>query len=129
MMVELEELVLLDLLVLLELWLKEKRCLDLQDLLVLMGPLECLEIQVLKEKWELEEIWDLGDLLVKMDFKDLLDCRANREELETLVNQVYKVRRETQALVGKWDLLAFKELPDFQDSQASREFLVYQGTR
>ena len=129
MMVVLEELVLLDLLVLLELWLKEKRCLDLLDLLVLMGPLECLGIQVLKEKWELEEIWDLGDLLVKMDFKGHLDCRANREELETLVNQVYKVRRETQALVGKWDLLAFKELLDFQDSQASREFLVCQGTR
>lgn len=124
-----EELVLLDLLVLLELWLKEKRCLDLLDLLVLMGPLECLGIQVLKEKWELEEIWVLGDLLVKMDFKGHLDCRANREELETLVNQVCKVRRETQALVGKWDLLAFKELLDFQDSQVSREFLVCLGTR
>ena len=94
-----------------------------------MEPLECLEILDLKEKWELEEIWDPGDLLVKMVFKDHLDCRASRAELEILVNQVYKVRKETQALVGKWDLLAFKELLDSLDNQDSREYLVCQVTR
>lgn len=129
MMVELEELVPVDLLVLLEQWWKAKRCLDLLGQQDLMEPLECLGILDLKEKWEREEIWDPGDLLVKMVFKGHLDCRASRAELEILVNQVYKVRRETLALVGKWDLLAFKELLDFQASQASKEFLVCQGTR
>ena len=80
MMAEWEELALLDPLVLLVQWLKEKRCLDLLDLLVLMGHLEFLEILDLKEKWELEETWDQGDPPVKTDFKGHLDYRASRAE-------------------------------------------------
>merc|ERR1712198_253627 len=41
---------------LLELWLKVRKCLDLQDLLDWMEHRVCLEILVQKEKWELEEI-------------------------------------------------------------------------
>jgi len=41
---------------LLELWLKVRKCLDLQDLLDWMEHQVCLEILVQKEKWELEEI-------------------------------------------------------------------------
>lgn len=80
MMVELEELVPVDLLVLLEQWWKAKRCLDLLGQQDLMEPLECLGILDLKEKWEQEEIWDRGDLLVKMVFKGHLDCRESRAE-------------------------------------------------
>ena len=80
MMAEWEELALLDPLVLLVQWLKEKRCWDLLDLLVLMGHLECLEILDLKEKWEPEETWDQGDPPVKTDFKGHLDYRASRAE-------------------------------------------------
>jgi len=80
MMAEWEELALLDPLVLLVQWLKEKRCWDLLDLLVLMVHLECLEILDLKEKWEPEETWDQGDPPVKTDFKGHLDFRASRAE-------------------------------------------------
>lgn len=41
---------------LLELWLKVRKCLDLQDLLDWMEHQVCLEILVQKEKWEQEEI-------------------------------------------------------------------------
>jgi len=41
---------------LLELWLKVRKCLDLQDLLDWTEHQVCLEILVPKEKWEQEEI-------------------------------------------------------------------------
>ena len=110
-------------------WWRERRCLDLLDLQVWMGPLECQAILDLKEKWELEETWVPEGLLVKMDFRDRLDFKASRAEWEMLASQAYKVRRETLVLLGKWDLRASRELLDFLDSQVNREFLVCQEIR
>jgi len=129
MTVELEELVLLDLLVHLEQWLKEKRFQDPLVLLVLMEPQECLEIPELKVKWEQEETWDPGGLRVKMVYRDHPVCKESRADLEMLGSQVCKVRRETQDLVEKWDLLGFKEHLDCLDNQGSREYLACQETR
>ena len=84
--------------------------------------LECL---VQREKWEQEEIWVLGALLVRMVFKVLLVLKERKEELEMLESQDNKDKRETQDLLVKWVHLESKEHLVYLDSLDNRVFQVY----
>jgi len=124
-MVDWERLVLQVHQVLLELWWRVRKSLDLLDLMVWMEHLVFLDYLEQREKWELEETWVPEVLLEKMDFRVLQVCKVKREELEMLVNLDYKDRKETRALMEKWDHLEFKVPQDYLDSLDNREYLDF----
>lgn len=82
--------------VLQEQWLRERRCLDHLDQLVLMVLLVCLDYLDPREKWEPEVILDQEDLQVKMVCRDHQDLKARKEDRETLASLVNRDRRVTR---------------------------------
>jgi len=115
-----EDLDLMALLVLLELWSKEKRFLVLLDHLEWMEHLEYLEILVQREKWDQEGIKDSEELQEKMVCEVLLGYKEKRVELETLAFKVKMVKREIWEILARWDHQEFKVPQDYQGSQDSK---------
>lgn len=86
--------------------------------------LVCLEILVLKERWEQEEIKDSVGLLVRMVCVVHLGYKARRAGQGILVLWVHKEKRETWEMLERWDHQEFKGLQAWQDSLVSKEFRV-----